>query len=419
MSIVPTLSQTDCDLHIGQVVPLTGGQLHPASWDQAGDMVKVSGVVWARGITDAKTLRAQLAGYVDNDDEEVVPVRWDADATVDGYYRIRSAEVTMRGSSLYHGVFDVSIELERALAWSAPLFESPLLGATLTNGLGVTGSSWHAIPNVVDNYSQTSVTANTTRVGEDGTTRVVFFGTTFTITPRYLLVPASYYVGASRLKVQDSSNVLQIVTGRQAESKPYQWQITNGFCRVTPRNPGSLDVEIFDGTQWERVIWSFDYATADVNEFSSLAVLRNSPEEVIVRMALGTTAGTSEGRVLMDVALRRGEAMARVFIQSETARAWRTYRAANEAATNITGGIRATNNDAAGNRYILLSATATTKDNTVGALTLPVAATSVGFGVGSSLAGSAAAAPNVITGTRGLVEQYFSAQSERMSVAGV
>ena len=61
------------------------------SLDDTGTEVRISGWLKASSLADAKVLRQQLLGHVNNPDEPVVPVTWSTDSTLDGYYRVNSA----------------------------------------------------------------------------------------------------------------------------------------------------------------------------------------------------------------------------------------------------------------------------------------------------------------------------------------
>jgi hypothetical protein len=155
---------------------------------------------------------------------------------------------------------------------------------------------------------------------------------------------------------------------------------------------------------------------------NSLTVLRNSVEETDIRLSLATSAGTTVGIVLLDLSLRRGDRLVRLYVSSATTLTFKLARDSVEAATAITygavtlGGIRATADDGDGNRYIILSVQRATPANdlTNGAITQGATGLMADYAIGSEIGGS--------TATPGLddavtvAKQYIAAQSESQRI---
>jgi hypothetical protein len=358
---------------------------------------------------------------VDNPDEPVVPVIWAADPKVDGYYRVREASFPMNeAAARYDDLFTATFELGRVAGLESALWESQLIGTTLTNNLGVTGSGFFGFPqgNVLGNpYTKPDVAADVTRPAEGFAMRLLFFSF-FNVTPQWRMPLSDHYAGAATLEYADGGTYRPVV-GSALDNAPTSFRLSNGLTRCTIRTESGeaeLDVAHYDGSQWDAAKdYRFEAVGAyTLKQFTHISVLRNSPEEVVIRL---TPESHGEGLTTVDLWLRRGDRWVRGYLRSETARQWKILRDSAEAATTLTGGIRATSNDAAGNRF-MLATTASGHDLTNGGVFLGSAGTTFDFGIGTELGGSGATGTNAATGTRGMIEQYFAAQSERMMLAG-
>lgn len=386
-------------------------------WDADGDQVNLAGFLHAPAVGDALALRQQILGYAENIDEEVIPITWAADSTISGYYRVRKAAVAMKGASLAHGLFEWQMQLERVQGYASPLFESVLLGAALENAHSYSGATpWHAVPAAVTEVTKTGVSAAYTRDSADGDVRVHLLSG-YEQTPRFYLAPEDYYIGAATLEL-GSGSLFRTIVGLQAENLPTAWRLSNGLVRVTPSaTAGAIDISHFDGTNWDtaKTFKVRVNSSHIVNEFTNITVLRNSAEEVVIRLAGATDGGLAVGPVSIDLALRRGDRLVRGFIQSDVAYAWKVVRATNEASTAITGGIRATSNDANGNRFVIFTSKAfsTTGSLTEGGLYSSSAVRAFDFAIGSEVGGNTAVTPD---NAAALANQYFAGQSEQMLV---
>lgn len=160
-----------------------------------------------------------------------------------------------------------------------------------------------------------------------------------------------------------------------------------------------------------------------LNGWNSLAILRNDPEETIIRLSVATSQGNVAGILYLDLSLRRGDRLVRLYVTSSSLNyVFRLARDTTEAATAITyaavtlGGIRATNADGDGNRYVLLSyqAAAPVNDLANGAITQGGAALVADYAIGSEVAGANAQVG--IDDAASLARQYLAAQVEEQRV---
>lgn len=394
------------------------------TWDQDGDRVRFEGHIWSTDSAAARVLRQQLLGH----EGEVVPVTSVDDPTVDGFYRVLSSKV---GSSARSpNMFPVSVDLERVMAYSSPQFESVLVGNTLTNALGITGKPFWSVPNAAPltfTDPEFGYTRSVEHPAGQNTTVLMEFFTTFTVNPRWRPLPSQYYIGACLVEQEVSSGVWVPVTGlqqHQASGGLGGIRINNGLVRCRIASDGSdlaLSVDHWKASSQSWNNKQYKVVSVTGGGFTvpvpvAVTIIRNDPEVVVVRSSHRITDDPS---IDLYLSVRRGDRWVRGEVGGKDSWAWAVKRSTAEAATSITGGLRATSDDAGGNRYMLASATATTKDTTNGQIALPSAAATLAFGIGSEIGGSTAAAPDQATGTRNMIEQYFAAQAEYMSAIGV
>lgn len=389
-------------------------------WDADGDQVNLAGFLHAPAVGDALALRQQILGYVDNADEPVIPLTWAADSTISGFYRVLKANVAMKGASLAHGLFQWQMQLERVVGYAAPVIESVMIGNWRANAHGLGGAiSFHAVPAAVTDYTRSGILDDYVRVGANGDLRINKMSI-YNTTLRFSLAPAHYYDGAATFEL-GSGSLFRTIVGRQCESLPTAWRLSNDLVRVTPSaTAGRLDISHYDGAAWVTKTYNFRIqGSHHVNLFTSVAVLRNAPEAVVIRLGCSTEGGLDIGPVTIDLELRRGDRLVRGFIQSDVARAWRFGRNTAEASTLLTGtshpsgGIRATSNDANGDRFALFTTLDFSADLTNGSIYADAAVTRMDFGIGLEVNGSAAVEPDRVFDLSG---NYFSAQAERQMV---
>lgn len=394
-------------------------------WNAQGDSVDLAGVIFINDVDAAKSIRQQLLGYINSLDEPVVPVTSADDPTVDGYYRVLDGHVDIDGANaLNNGNYPFGLKLERVPGYALPLIESVMVGALRTNSAGIapgTEVSWFAFPSAALSFNAGDGTAaGATRVSADGNIAVASGSTFFhTARPQLQIAPASFYVGAAKLEI---GSTLRTVIGRQIVDLPANWRLSNGLLRITPNVASTvlrLDISCFDGTQWDPVRTfqivvdgnlapTVDLPTAP----SSITVLRNSPEAVIIRI------GFTSSNWVLDLCLRRGARMVYGYIAKRGvigAGKVGIRPVTGAAATSLTGGQRATSNDADGNRFVVTSPNAITKDAATGLIYLTAGAFAFSFAAGFEVGGSGAAGIEL---AQSLVYQYMAADTERMMVVG-
>lgn len=392
--------------------------LNVKRWNRDGERVDIAG---STPLDRAESLIVQerILGLVDNLDEEIVPVTFDANPAVDGYYRVLGARVEPYRFPL--GRFPWSMSLQRVSGFAAPLMETVIVGALRTNTVGITTAnavSSVGVPDAVSEFYDDTLGGATlfTRTAADGVVQLARTISPYSRRQRFSILPADYYKAAATFEV---GSTLRTVVGAQIGSELSNWRISNGLIRLSFA-PTGFSVQCFDGTQWDTAkVFAITYSagTAIVSPSpAGIRVLRNSPECVSVRLPSHgpVFAVSGEFPTYVDLTLRRGDRLVHAFASvAGVATEWGVRVVTAEAATALTGGIRATSNDAAGNRFVLTSPQTVTNDlvngriqQTVGASTFPCA---FGFEVGGTGAATNDQAQN-------LIYQYMAASSERVMV---
>lgn len=409
-------------LTIGRV-GLDADQVEVNDWDQSGRTISVSGELWST-VADAKVLRQQLAGYVDNLDEPIVPVTWSEDSSVDGYYWVRSADVTTMPVSLVTGIFGFSVTLEQVDGFAGPLMETVITGAVRSNAHSITSSNAVAAIGVSDEVLEFNDSSNPvssgkfTRSAEDGTVRIIKTNT-YVRRQSFSIAPADWYLTSARIEL---GSPLRAVVGSQIPETMTDWRLSNGLVRVAITASG-FTLSGWDGSAWSTAkVLQFTFSGTAISTYTiaGVRVLRNSPEECILRVsfdipsALLTALGAGAVRGYADVALRRGDRMARfVLVTSRTLSTPGVKLQTTEAGTNLTGGLRATSNDADGHRYVLSTPVAHTTDTTNGAIAATGTIDEFPFAAGLEIDGSSAATNDV---AQTIIYQYMAATSERVVI---
>lgn len=404
-----------------------------AKWDNSGDVIQLSGRYFSTtgSVEEFTSLRQQISGLAGNPDEEVIPVVWGADATVDGFYRVLDCSISMIGGTLTTGAFDFEMTLAKVGGYAGPVFESILVGDLRTNAHSITeltANIEHGIPNASTEYRtiggarSLGVGKSTQRTSADGIMEIHGFtglaagSAALSTISSWRVAAASFYIGAATI---ETGTTLRVVVGKQIENKATAWRLSNGLVRVTPVTGGKLGFSVFDGSVWDTAKQFRLLRTGPndmITEWDSITVLRNSPEECSIRLA-GALSGWA-GTFTLDLTLKRGSRVVECFaaaIDNSSGPGIGIRLETSEAATALTGGFRATSNDASGNRYVLASPVAQTNDLTIGRMFQNVVASTFTFMIGEEVGGSGAA---VIDGAQSLIDDYMYAWTERMVVVG-
>lgn len=392
----------------------------PMTWQNQGDQVSIMGRIAAGSATAATLLREQLIGYDQNIDEPIIPLISSTDSRLTGYYRILNVTVpSTTAMYLANGVIEYTITAQRMPGFSGPLMESTLIGGLIPNNFSVLAATVQMFATqaaAMTSFSTgTTLQSNGTRVADDGTLRAsVLTASTFKALARGALPAASFYTNAAQIQAGLLTTPYPVI-GRQLAPAIDDWRLTNGLIRVqSSASHDGLRLSFYTGAVWG-ALKTFTITFVNATSFGegpTLRILRNAPEEVVVRMTLSAGA-LNYGPVYMDIFLRRGDRVLRCYLSSASADQWGLTTGGNPASTAITAGTKQTAADGDGNKIVLTSSgqpgteTFTTACGIVGATTV----TTFDFGIGVEVSGAPAGSV-----AQDLVYQYLCGQAESQRV---
>jgi hypothetical protein len=362
----------------------------PRHWSMAGDIVTLDGTLDATSYAGLVILRSQVNGLADNPDEAAVAVNWAGDASVDGYYEVVDAEVPMPPRGLAALSLNYRLRLRRVAVY--PEINSLIVGDSVrTNSHGIVKANtvpWWATPAdaAMDYVPGTTVT---TRATETGTVKVAYTtnGTVlYDRTCRWQCLASDYYDGAARIEITDGFSWYALVGRRLPNtSATAGWRVNNGLVRVVyGGGNGLLSVQHYVSGAWltakvYKLTRGISPSTPTaLGPFTTISVVRNAPECVILRLGVEQDSSTYPAAVNVDICLRRGAMWADIIVtrsadQVSTAELASTdfplgiERNTAEAGTTHTSGVHATA-ASGGGKYVLTSCTATNVDTTQGAI---------------------------------------------------
>lgn len=155
--------------------------------------------------------------------------------------------------------------------------------------------------------------------------------------------------------------------------------------------------------------WRFEQGGSGVGVWDHLIPLRYSPEYAAIRLIQGRSG--NRGRRTLDIAIRRGSRFATFFYTTTSSATLKIVRQTTDAATVVSPwGVRDTNNDAGGNRWVVGTISTHTADTTNGGIS-KTAAVDFDFFIGYEQGGSGAVAGNAAAD---LGQQYVHHLSERV-----
>lgn len=412
-------------------LPPTLALPNPMLWADTGGLLEHGGraatvkfmVSVTSPVGDALRLRDQLMGLDNNGDEPIVPVIVDSEPRKTGYYKVTGVMISTDPAMIVRGFAPCEVTLEPVRGFTQPMMEAIISGALLSNAVGAVAGDvvqFHGYPGAATEYYRGALGVTVNRPSADGNISFTTNGALSTAAS-FSLRPADFYVGAATI---EQGTPLQPVVGRTTtQADPHHWRLSNGIMRVTPTVglPNYVDIAYRKGGVWLSPTGSFALAPGvGMNDILSATILRNSTEECIIRLAMTGGSPATQGRVTIDLALRRGDRIVRMVGTSDFAGLWQIARAGSIAATAITygaviiGGIRATANDGDGNRFVVFSyGAATTSDLVNSQIALNVAAKQMDVGLGCEIGGSAATGTDAAVSLAG---QYLAAQTESQRV---
>ncbi|WP_436759321.1 hypothetical protein [Streptosporangium sp. V21-05] len=335
----------------------------------------------------------------------MVPARWEEKSERNGYYTVTdvSADYVDRfGQRLAWVVWKLG--LRRHGSDTDIDLESRLTGARRANDYGLSGERWHAPP--PGHYAlNTGATLPSmmTRATTDGLI-TVYRGLPAGVSPRWGCATGDYMRGRVRIL---SAGYERVGTGHRVEVDG--WELSNGLVRVRPlQSGGSIEVASFTGGAWRPRAWWVDVGGTQVARFESATILRNDPEQVIVRLV---EHRVPVGRTVLDLTLRRGSRFVEGYLQRGDSGALSVYLASAETLTDGTSYVVRSTNDSDGNRVTAGSAR-NFAPHANGGMT-KTSSTVMDFYLGTVAGGSGAVSGDMAIHLR---DQYVGALPETTSV---
>lgn len=385
--------------------------------DQWSFEIDIVGVAQAGTVVDDyKAKVQQLRGLMDNPDEDVFPVTWSEDATVDGFYRDIRVQITPFSVYLATGAGTATVSMTRVVGAAAALFEATATAVVMTNSFGVPVSSPNglvALPytdlqeaspptNIVTGGVHNTWATSTSFTADSGLVRCNTSGLSGGTVARWRwYTPPAFYYNASCKVEQSFGGTYYPLHGSQALVASNAWRISNGLVRVS-LSATTIDVSHYDGSAWDTAkSWSLGVGgSPSMTVAPVMRVTKNTAHCVSVKVAVGLSSGVSS--TTLEMTLRRGMRMVSFSLISNITTEWSVE--SGEASTALTGGFRTTSTDAAGNRAVVASPSGQTNTLAAGELKLTTAATTFRFGIGSDVGATGAG--------QDLIDRYMTDISE-------
>jgi len=424
-----------------------GLNVYPGELAWAGDLLTISGFIDTKsGSNPADVLAAardRFASLPINRDEPVVPVTYTVDSSIDGFYRVQSAQVgyPLHTQVTYGAPFQ--LQMQRFGGGSLPQCEVYSTHNVRPNSASVTTTTLNgsndyrrlAVPAAATDFWCGSQSTAATRTSSSGALSMWYLPTyPAALTSTFTVTPGDYYDGACEIRTKYGSATSQLVLGKYAPRPFDGMTISNGLVRVFlhPSIDTAFEVEVYDGTQWEDLIagtgWRIehDYGGGSNHQWdlsnASVQILRNSPERCTIRLVLAEAATVAQfGRVWIDLTVRRGDPFVGGLVQFDTNGTLSGVVAleptTSTTSTALTGGLRASTTDLPeGNRAVWALQGGTSLTTTTGTGRIVQSASSanpVPFMVGFELGGSGSSG---IEEAQDVLYQWFDSKSETMRV---
>ena len=369
----------------GTTLHLTGQESHPPS-TTAKVAAAHNNVVGLNGLTVSVVFsdKADLTGFYRVSDAKSQLMKWANGAVITATW---SATLERIGS-------ERDVEIESRV---------PTIARSTTVTTPPAAVFWHApAGNSTSYWTGSTVPASSiVRTSADGPL-AVHLGIPSSIAPRWTVETDDYLKGSARILFDG------IRRAGTATPPLTVWEVNNGLVRLMSGPNGAFTVSCWASGDWRSAkTYALAVNGAAVTGQPELTVLRNDPEEAIVRLSYPTTPG----RLTVDLSIRRGCRFVTGVMKRHSAASLAVARTAVEAATTQTGGLRATSVDLDGNRFVMGSAATVTAATTTASLT-KAAATTFDFFVGHEVGGS----PTTGEAFADLWAQYRGSSGERASV---
>lgn len=289
-----------------------------------------------------------------------VPVVFSGKTYLNGFYQVMGVSGDIN---------DFIPENLKVFSWTANLMrignesvvdiESRLSGAEArANNFSSTGERTHA-PAIghVMYYAGAAAPSILARGTTDGTI-TVYRDVPFNVHPRWAVSPQNY--GQGRVRIEDAEYER---AGTGIAIPATSWTLSNGLTRLRPAVGGGVfEFAAWAGGAWETKKWDILIGTGpavSLGSFNYCTVLRNEYESVTLRLSKNLSP---QGRVMVDVTLRRGSRIIEMYIQTMSSTTIKVVLLTPESSVDGTGFVQSSVNDASGNKAVTGSAKTTTTD---------------------------------------------------------
>ncbi len=397
-------------LDIGRV-SLTNLQGLNGSAGSRNRQVQFQGRIFGAVLADVMILRDEIQHQAAID--LVIPLTYDIDSQFDGFYWPNNASFDV-GHLFDPYMFDFVIAMDRLGNEGSVIFRSKLVGTVAQNDHGVTeaeSAPFHAPPRGHYGYNPgATIPSSMTRTGSGGAI-TIFRDVSFAADPWWSIAPAGFYDGGAKILVATYERA-----GIFAPNTPNDWELSNELVKITPNGTGGrLDVSHHDGTSFETAkVWRIQSGGADVGQWDSIRILRNTPEEGSIRLTRDISLG---GELTLDLTLRRGSRFVSGYLTRHASATLKVVLATPNAGSTVTPpgasssvAIDRTADDVDGNRYVVGSARSFVNDLATGGLS-KASTTTLDFFIGSEIDGSTAVSGDT---SEDLCLQYLGVLAEHV-----
>jgi hypothetical protein len=389
--------------------------------DVSGDVLSVSGEITAVSYDELAAKIAQLRGMVDNPDEPVFPVEFADLPDLSGFYRGFSVSVTASQPAMSVFRAGYSLSATRVPDFAQPTIEIQVLSVRRTNAHGLAPATGYLFrrldrPGWRMPDAASSTVARRTSDGYDLYAIEAPNATARTVS--YQSDTSSHYGATATIEQAVGAGWLPVVGRQLPDLDPGEVRLTNGFQRVTVTNNGQILHQVFDPVSgvFDQVSFRVQTAANNLDLWLDPTIIHNDPDLVSIRYTARPASDATYatvGGASVTISMGAGEGFAQVSVETLRPAAVSAVKLVafpfSQPGTSLTGGVRRTSNDAAGNRLVIATPHAKTDDTANTGVTVNTATTSRPvFMIGQALNGSSAAA---INSEASLIAQFIQSVS--------
>tara|TARA_A100001388_G_scaffold62768_1_gene43783 strand:- start:2839 stop:4110 length:1272 start_codon:yes stop_codon:yes gene_type:complete len=275
--------------------------------------ISISGSLCGSGdgaafIASSKKLRDELISM--GNSNLLLPFTYEGDTTMKGYCKV--VGVSVGYVKLATGYFSYDLTLEVKGRPSEMFFESNMSGSLLTNSHSITTGSttygpFHAVPVNTINYKHSSRPTAVVRATDEGNVSLFYANDLRDNAANWIVEPENFYKGASKVTIDSV-----VKTGYLTRNLPTGVELSNGIVKVTSgstTDQSRFTLSFYDNGTYgssREIAISRGSAETEWNVWQTVQIMRNEPQEVAVRFTTYSEDSYGDGRLTVDVTLRRG-----------------------------------------------------------------------------------------------------------------